>query len=168
MTRVFEPHGSRSRRRGRSAQQELGDALATAHRVAAHLLAGAGEIAGGLELGESTSETKLDRARLSRQASPAKVAKDGQHDDDDDDDPKPGRHVILSLGACPLYREPTRICKVCGLGRLREGARSGERLRESGQDHEAGMKLNAVTPRTRPPRPREIGVSAMNSVAPRR
>jgi len=42
--------------------------------------------------------------RLPREASPAKVAKDGQHDDDDDDDPKPGRHVILSLGTCRFYR----------------------------------------------------------------
>ena len=33
------------------AQQELGDAVATAHQVAAHLLARAAEIAGGLELG---------------------------------------------------------------------------------------------------------------------
>jgi hypothetical protein len=69
------------------------------------------------ESGETTSETKLDGARLPGPASPAKVAKDGQHNNDDDDDPKPGRHVILSLGACRLYGERTRICKVCGLRR---------------------------------------------------
>jgi hypothetical protein len=57
---------------------------------------------------------ELAGARLPREASPAKVAKDGQHNDDDDDDPKPGRHVILSLGACRLYDEPTRIRKVYG------------------------------------------------------
>jgi hypothetical protein len=34
--------------------------------------------------------------RLPGHASPAKVAKDGQHNDDDDDDPEPGRHVIPS------------------------------------------------------------------------
>ncbi len=42
-------------------------------------------------------------ARLPRKASPAKVAKNGQHNNDDDDDPEPGRHVILSLGACRFY-----------------------------------------------------------------
>jgi hypothetical protein len=62
----------------------------------------------------ATRETKLAPARLPREASPAKVAKDGQHNDDDDDDPEPGRHVILSLGACRLYDEPTRIRNVCG------------------------------------------------------
>jgi hypothetical protein len=34
--------------------------------------------------------------RLPREASPAKVAKDGQHNDNDDD-PKPGRHVDPSF-----------------------------------------------------------------------
>src|SRR5215207_1763012 len=62
----------------------------------------------------TTSDAKLAGARLPREASPAKVAKDGQRNDDDDDDPKPGRHVILSLGACRLYDEPTRIRNVCG------------------------------------------------------
>jgi hypothetical protein len=47
-----------------------------------------------------TSETNVDGTRLPpREASPAKVAKEGQQDKDDDDDPKPG-HAILSLGAC--------------------------------------------------------------------
>jgi hypothetical protein len=59
----------------------------------------------------TTSEAKLAGARPPREASPAKVASDGQHNDDDDDDPKPGRHVILSSGACRLYDEPTRIRK---------------------------------------------------------
>jgi hypothetical protein len=44
------------------------------------------------------TKMKLDGARLPREASPAKVAKDGQHTHDDDDDPQ-DRHVILSLGA---------------------------------------------------------------------
>jgi hypothetical protein len=35
----------------------------------------------------TTRETELAPARLPREASPAKVAKDGQHNDDDDDDP---------------------------------------------------------------------------------
>jgi hypothetical protein len=54
-------------------------------------------------LGES-GETKLDGARLPREASPAKEAKNGQHNNDDDDDPKPGWHVILSLGGVPTLR----------------------------------------------------------------
>jgi hypothetical protein len=84
----------------------------------------------------TTSEAKLAGARLPREASPAKVAKDGQCNDDHDDDPKPGRHVILSLGACRLYDEPTRIRNVCGptlrwerlaLGRARTQAARGWR-----------------------------------------
>ena len=59
----------------------------------------------------TTVEAKLAGARPPREASPAKVASDGQHNDDDDDDPKPGRHVILSSGACRPYDEPTRIRK---------------------------------------------------------
>jgi hypothetical protein len=50
-----------------------------------------------------------ERERLPRQASPTEKAKDGQHNNDDDDDPKPGRHVILSLGARRLYGEPIRF-----------------------------------------------------------
>jgi hypothetical protein len=42
------------------------------------------------------TKMKLDGARLPREASPAEVAKDGQHNNDDDDDPQ-DRHVILSL-----------------------------------------------------------------------
>lgn len=38
------------------------------------------------------AKRKLDRAALPRHASPAKEAKDGQHNKDDDDDQKPGRH----------------------------------------------------------------------------
>jgi hypothetical protein len=47
------------------------------------------------------------RGWLPRHASPAKVAKDGQHNNDDDDDQKPGRHVILSFGA-PILRRADR------------------------------------------------------------
>ena len=50
-----------------------------------------------------------DGARLPREASPTEVAKDGQHNNDDENDPKPGRHVILSLGGRRLYGEPTRF-----------------------------------------------------------
>jgi len=57
---------------------------------------------------------EVSRARLPREASPAKVAKDGQDNNDDDDDPKPGRHAILSLGECRLYDEPTGIRNVYG------------------------------------------------------
>lgn len=71
------------------------------------------------EPGETTSETKLDGARLPREASPAKEAKDGQHNNNDDNDPKPGRHVILSLGACRLYGEPTRFATCAAYGRNR-------------------------------------------------
>jgi len=71
---------------------------------APHRVADAPAVGGGRSrrILEAPSETKLDGARLSREASPAKVAKDGQHNNDDDDDPK-NRHVILSLGACRLY-----------------------------------------------------------------
>ena len=47
--------------------------------------------------GRRVRETKVDGARLPREASPTEIAKDGQHNNDDENDPKPGRHVILSL-----------------------------------------------------------------------
>jgi hypothetical protein len=72
------------------------------------------------------SETKLDEARLPSEASPAKVAKDGQHNNHDDDDPKPARHVVLSLGAGRLYGDPTRICNLHDLRGERHGSRSRE------------------------------------------
>lgn len=72
------------------------------------------------------SEPKLNEARLPSEASPAKVAKDGQHDNDDDDDPKPARHVILSLGAGRLYGDPTRFCNPHDLCGERHGSRWGE------------------------------------------
>ena len=37
--------------------------------------------------------TRENGARLPSEASPAKVAKDSQHNNDDDDDPKPARHA---------------------------------------------------------------------------
>jgi hypothetical protein len=72
-----------------------------------------------------TSETNVDGAQLPpREASPAKVAKDGQHSKDDDDDPQPG-HAILSLGAC---RDSTAsrpvFARVRGLRREWNGSRS--------------------------------------------
>jgi len=48
--------------------------------------------------------------------------------------------VILSLGACRLYGEPTRICNVCGLRRERNGSRSGERQTEAGEHHKVSVK----------------------------
>jgi hypothetical protein len=51
-----------------------------------------------------------ENAALSREPSPAEVAKEGQGDDDDDQNPKPGRHVILSSGAVRVYGWTTRIC----------------------------------------------------------
>jgi hypothetical protein len=52
--------------------------------------------------------------------------------------------VILSLGACRLYGEPTRICNVRGLRRERYDSRSGERLRESREHRQVGVKLDAL------------------------
>jgi len=52
--------------------------------------------------------------------------------------------VILSLGACQLYDEPTRIFKLCGLRRERHGSRSGERLLEQREDAEVGVERDAV------------------------
>ena len=63
----------------------------------------------------------LAGARLPREASPAKVAKQGQHNNDDNDDPKPARHVILSLGARQLYGEPTYIFNPRGVRLERYG-----------------------------------------------
>jgi hypothetical protein len=49
------------------------------------------------------------RRRLPGEASPAEVAKDGQHDNDDDYDPQPGRHVIpfVRSVATLLVRAPS-------------------------------------------------------------
>ena len=54
--------------------------------------------------------------------------------------------MILSLGACRFYGEPTRICNVRGLGRERYGSCSGERLREPRECGEVGVKLDALKP----------------------
>jgi hypothetical protein len=54
--------------------------------------------------------------------------------------------LILSLGACGLYGELTRICNVRGLRREWNGSRSCERLRERGEDAEVGMERNALKP----------------------
>jgi hypothetical protein len=48
--------------------------------------------------------------------------------------------VILSLGACRLYGEPTRICKACGLRREWNGSRSGESQAEASVHYEVGVK----------------------------
>jgi hypothetical protein len=46
--------------------------------------------------------------RLPGEASPAKVAKDGQHNNDDDDDPKPGRHRDPFVRNTPILRRADR------------------------------------------------------------
>jgi hypothetical protein len=58
-----------------------------------------------------------DRSRLPREASPAKEANNGQHNEDDDDDPKPG-HVILSVGSRPTLRRMDGRRRGRTLGRL--------------------------------------------------
>jgi hypothetical protein len=93
------------------------------------------------------SERKPDGARLPREASPAEVAKDGEHNNDDDDDPKPGRHMILSLGACRLYGDPTLVFNSRGLRRERNGSRSRERAGEPREDAEVGVKRDPRLPR---------------------
>jgi hypothetical protein len=46
-------------------------------------------------LSEAWSQATVpNRAPLSREASTAEIANDGQHNNDDDDNPEPGRHVI--------------------------------------------------------------------------
>jgi hypothetical protein len=83
----------------------------------------------------TTSETKSAGARLPGEASPAKVAKDGQRNNDDDDDPKPGRHMILSLGDMPTLRRADPCSQTCaGLRCDGNGSRSGERAREPRED----------------------------------
>ena len=52
--------------------------------------------------------------------------------------------MILSLGACRLYGEPTRIFKVCGLRREWNGPRSGERSGERGEDAHVGIERNEL------------------------
>jgi hypothetical protein len=109
----------------------------------------------------TTSEAKLAGARPPREASPAKVASDGQHNDDDDDDPKPGRHVILSSGACRLYDEPTRIRK-----RVRAYAAMGT-ARARASAHARGARMRAMHARARVKLPvsRRVRGVALASVA---
>jgi hypothetical protein len=54
--------------------------------------------------------------------------------------------VILSLGACRLYGEPTRICNVRGLRRERYGSRSCERGGEPSEDAEVGVEGDPLKP----------------------
>ena len=65
------------------------------------------------------------RARLPREASPAKVAKDDQDKNDDDDDPKPG-HVILSLGRADSTTSQA-VCATCAADAASETARRSGR-----------------------------------------
>ena len=54
--------------------------------------------------------------------------------------------VILSLGACRLYGEPTRICHVRSLRRERNGSRSGECGGKRGEDAEVGVERGPLKP----------------------
>ena len=54
--------------------------------------------------------------------------------------------MILSLGACPVYGEPTCTCNVRGLRCERNSPRSGERSGKRGEDAEVGMERNALQP----------------------
>lgn len=74
---------------------------------------------------DSALEDGLQGARLPREASPAKIAKDGQHNNDHDDDPKPGRPVVLPLGTCRFCGEPSGGCNV-RIGRRKEKAHRGD------------------------------------------
>lgn len=56
--------------------------------------------------------------------------------------------MILSLGACRLYGDPTRICNLRGLRRERDGACSGERASEPGENAEVGMKRDLASATT--------------------
>jgi hypothetical protein len=51
-------------------------------------------------------------ARLPGEPSPAKVAKENQHDNDDDDDPK-NRHVLLSGRSVPTLRQSRAVSATC-------------------------------------------------------
>src|SRR5918994_1910479 len=74
--------------------------------------------AAGSHARRSPSLEPRSRRRLPTEASPAKVAKDSQHNNDDDDDPKPGRHVSLSLGASRFYGDPCLKSKDRSLGKV--------------------------------------------------
>ncbi len=52
--------------------------------------------------------------------------------------------MILSLGACRLYSEPTRIRNVCGLRRGGNGSRSGECAGEPREDAEVGVERDPL------------------------
>ncbi len=57
--------------------------------------------------------------------------------------------MILSLGACRIYSEPTAICNAGGLRRERYWARSRECAGKRGEDAEVGMErdlLDATEP----------------------
>lgn len=77
-----------------------------------------------------TGETKRDGARLPREASPAKVAKDGQHNNDDDDDPKPGWHREPFVRSMPILRRADRYLQRVSLRRVLLAAPSEPHLRE--------------------------------------
>lgn len=80
---------------------------------------------------------EVRRARLPREASPAKVAKDDQDKNDDDDDPKPG-HVILSLGRADSTASQA-VCPTCAAHAATGTARrSGNRAGGAAGRCEAG------------------------------
>ena len=82
----------------------------------------------------TTSEAKLAGARPPREASPTKVASDGQHNDDDDDDPKPGRQRDPFVGSMPTLRRADPYSQTCGGVRCDgNGSRSARSACKSGR-----------------------------------
>ena len=107
------------------------------------------------------------RARLPREASPAKVAKDDQDKNDDDDDPKPG-HVILSLGRADSTTSQA-VCATCAAHAASETARrSGNRAGGAAGRCEArgaSLKDSLGLPCPRPGRPGEAQRNALRTAA---
>jgi hypothetical protein len=92
-------------------------------------------------------------ARLPREASPAKVAKDDQDKNDDDDDPKPG-HVILSLGRADSTTSQA-VCATCAAHATSETARrSGNRAGGAAEGARRGRGPLGLS-RTTLPTPRQ-------------
>jgi hypothetical protein len=63
---------------------------------------------------------------LPREASPAKVAKDGQYNHDNDDDPKPGRHRDPFVRSMPILRRADGSSQREDRAGVRRRARTGD------------------------------------------
>ena len=92
------------------------------------------------------AKRKLDRAALPRHASPAKEAKDGQHNKDDDDDQKPGRHGDSFRWERADSTVSSAVFATCAVRGERNDSRLGERLRKTSQHREVGVKLDTLKP----------------------